>query len=962
MNQLCRRLLLFLLVLSSLCCGDAFATHLRAGEIIATRVSCTSLTFRITITVYIDTESGVQFGGANELLHFGDSTYVEVPETATVPRPDLGENMGMAQFVIEHTYSTPGRYLLRYAEPYRNGGVVNLAEPLTTLFYIESTVLIDPLLGCDNTPRLLVPPIDKACVGAAWFHNPGAYDIDGDSLSYELIEPKMGKGVNVIDYRDPDTKEFYERGGIDFNTANELGVGPPTFTMDPRTGTIVWDSPGMQGEYNIAFYIKEWRKINGVFVQLGFVERDMQIVVEDCNNLRPELEVPEDLCVEAGTLIDENILGYDPDLDDVIFNAYSEVFIVNPGATLDPSPPVYQPSAPGSPATLNFKWQTECSHIREQAYQVVFKVTDKPKAGGVKLVQFKTWNIRIVGPAPEWSSIQTDLATRSTNLAWDPYECSNAVSMQVWRRVDQYPYESPECVTGMPAFLGYTKIAEVPVGESGYVDNNGGRGLADGAQYCYRLVAVFPLPGGGESYLSRDTCLAPILADAPVITNVTVDRTDIDEGQITVKWTPPFDLDQTQFPPPYSYEVYRAEGITGTAAMTKPHPGRLADLSYVDTGINTELKMFNYRILAFDANNVRVDTSFAASSVRLEAQPQLNKIALSWVADVPWSNATEAYPKHLIYRGPEGTPEDQLELIDSVNVNLVGFHYLDSGQYKQQPLNNTTVYCYRIMTRGAYGNPNIDEPLLNFSQKLCATPNDNTPPCKPGFGSDIIAQRCDDIQNGGCGVTVFSNTINWNRPVDPVCSSDVVGYNIFVADQIDSEFILYAENVRDTFFVDAGTNERQLASFARCYKIQAVDRSGNKSELSEKFCFDNCPHYELPNVFTPNNDSYNNFFSAFGDPDTMHPDNADQDPARCAKFVQSVDFIVYDRWGKIIYQLLDSKERSIYIRWRGVDNDGKEVPAGVYYYRADVHYITVDPEKETEVLKGWVQLVRGEGN
>jgi hypothetical protein len=266
------------------------------------------------------------------------------------------------------------------------------------------------------------------------------------------------------------------------------------------------------------------------------------------------------------------------------------------------------------------------------------------------------------------------------------------------------------------------------------------------------------------------------------------------------------------------------------------------------------------------------------------------------------------------------------------------------------------------MTRGAYGNPNIAEPLLNFSQKLCAIPNDNTPPCKPDFGSDIIAQRCDDIQNGGCGVSVFSNTIHWNRPVDPVCDSDVVSYNIFVADQIDTEFILYAESVRDTFFVDASTEERQLASFARCYKIQAVDRSGNKSDLSEQFCFDNCPHYELPNVFTPNNDSYNNFFSAFGDPDAMHPDNADQDPARCAKFVQSVDFIVYDRWGKAIYQLLDSKERSIYIRWSGLDNDGKEVPAGVYYYRADVHYITVDPEKETEVLKGWVQLVRGNEN
>jgi flagellar hook assembly protein FlgD len=60
-----------------------------------------------------------------------------------------------------------------------------------------------------------------------------------------------------------------------------------------------------------------------------------------------------------------------------------------------------------------------------------------------------------------------------------------------------------------------------------------------------------------------------------------------------------------------------------------------------------------------------------------------------------------------------------------------------------------------------------------------------------------------------------------------------------------------------------------------------------------------------------------------------------------------------------VYQLKDSKERSIYIRWNGLDNDGREMPAGVYYYKADVHYITVDPNKEMEMLKGWVQLVRG---
>ena len=92
-----------------------------------------------------------------------------------------------------------------------------------------------------------------------------------------------------------------------------------------------------------------------------------------------------------------------------------------------------------------------------------------------------------------------------------------------------------ESVTGIPDYLGFIKIAEVPATQTKYTDTNGGKGLAVGARYCYRLLAVYPVPGGGESYVSRDTCLAPILADAPVVTNVTVDKTSPTAGKITVK-------------------------------------------------------------------------------------------------------------------------------------------------------------------------------------------------------------------------------------------------------------------------------------------------------------------------------------------------------------------------------------------------------------------------------------------
>lgn len=943
----------------------SFATHLRAGEITVSRVNCTSLTFNVTITVYTNTGSEIRFGEG--LLDFGDGATHTTP---TIENTDLGDGIGTVSYTVPHTYSSYGSYTISYLEPNRNGGIVNIFNSVETRFYIETNIVLDPLLGCNNSPRLLVPPIDKACIGSAWFHNPGAYDPDGDSISFQMTTPKKEKGQFVGNYRDPNNQEFY--GGRNYNESNQAGDGVPIFNIDEVTGTITWDAPGMQGEFNIAFLIKEWRKFGDKWVQMGYVTRDMQIIVEDCDNQRPELQVPQDICVEAGTEISQEIFGFDPDSDQVKIEAFSQVFSISPSRAeiKEPNPNDFQPSSPSSPARILFHWQTDCKHIKEQPYQVVFKITDKP-ATGPRLVQFVTWNITVVGPAPEWNSATLDPSGRAADLSWDTYKCANATTMEIWRRIDSFPYTPPECVTGMPEFLGFTKIAEVPITTLNFHDNNNGKGLAVAAQYCYRLVAAFPAPGGGESYVSEEICLPPILADAPVITNVSIDKTASSGGQITVKWTPPFDVDPAQFPPPYGYEIWRAEGITGDVKLEQLNPGKQADTVFVDQNdpdLNTESVVYNYRIIAFDANGGRVDTSAVASSVRLEAKPQLAKIDLVWTAEVPWSMKSEQYPKHYIYRGTPNDTDQTLVLIDSVNVNNGGFAYTDDGRFNNTPLNASTIYCYRVLTTGTYGNDRIPSPLLNYSQKICAQPNDTIPPCKPDLSVRPVS--CEErLQGTSCGFSVSNNVITWSRPTDPACANDVVSYNIYVSLKLGAEFNVLVENVRDTFYV-----HQNLTSSARCYKIEAVDRSGNKSELSEQFCFDNCPYYELPNVFTPGLDKCNQYFSAFSDRvqvdengygpcSSTVPVNLEDLRTRCARYVQAVNFRVYNRWGIEVYKYNGDifgtgGEKSIYIDWDGKDTQGVDLSEGVYYYVAEVTYDVVDPKQSVKTIKGWVHLVR----
>lgn len=976
--RLVRSSLLFRLALSTLLVSlisilQSNATHLRAGEIIVERVDCQSLTFKITVIVYTNTASTVLFGGRQgdeDLLDFGDgSAPFLIPEQPNQARPDLGPNIGIAQYEVYHTYSSSGQYTISYREPNRNEGVLNMDNSVNTRFYIETRINIDPYLGCNNTPRLLIAPIDQACPGVAFFHSPGAYDPDGDSLSYELVIPFSDTNLPVVNYRDPSDRVFYGNYGV----GNETESGPPSFTIDPYTGIIEWNSPGDLGvgEYNIAFIVKEWRRIDGVWRELGFVRRDMQIIVAECEgNERPDLILPEDTCVVAGTVLDATIFGIDPDSDSVIIEAFSEVFSVH-GGTYEPNPPILQAATPElpTPAQLQVTWTTNCSHIKEQPYQVTFKITDEP-SNGPNLVTFKTWNIRVVGPPPVWESATLNLPDRTASLDWETYECSNAEAIQVWRRVDSLGYTPDQCETGMPPSLGYELIATLPGGETTYTDTNQGEGLAYGAKYCYRLVAVFPLPKGGESIMSEEICLDPIPAVVPIITHVTIDRTSAETGQITVRWREPFDADSVAYPAPYpfKYRVYRGEGFTGPQAADPVHPGELTALEFVDNGLNTENIVYNYRIDCYDQNNVFVGSSMPASSVRLEAQSQLQQIEITWSDSVPWSNQAGEWPYHRIYRGPLGATDDQLELIDSVNVIAEGLIYVDEGQYNGVPLNENETYCYRIMTRGTYGNPEIAEPQENFSQMVCTQPSDTVPPCQVALPVAINVTDCNDPvrQAELCRPEMFINEIQWERPSDEGCQNDISYYRIYVATDPTKDFILYRET-RSTTFADD-----QLTSHAMCYKVSAVDRSGNEGELSEPVCIDNCLYYELPNVFTPNGDNCNDVFRAYsyneipigedGQPviptNVLCPFGEIADNYRCARFVEQVAFKVYNRWGKEVYTYQSGGERTIYIDWNGRDDDGADLSTGIYYYVAEVTFITSDPARRNQTLKGWVHLLR----
>ncbi len=146
------------------------------------------------------------------------------------------------------------------------------------------------------------------------------------------------------------------------------------------------------------------------------------------------------------------------------------------------------------------------------------------------------------------------------------------------------------------------------------------------------------------------------------------------------------------------------------------------------------------------------------------------------------------------------------------------------------------------------------------------------------------------------------------------------------------QLIATINNLNDTVFV----RDSLTSSVAGCYAVIAVDSFGNQS-APNVLCIDNCPEYVLPNVFTPNGDGKNDFFT----------------PILPYRFIKDIDIDIFNRWGELMFNTINPN-----INWNGNDQTtGKPCPDGVYYYVCQVHEIRVTGIK-TITLKGFVQILR----
>jgi gliding motility-associated-like protein len=249
--------------------------------------------------------------------------------------------------------------------------------------------------------------------------------------------------------------------------------------------------------------------------------------------------------------------------------------------------------------------------------------------------------------------------------------------------------------------------------------------------------------------------------------------------------------------------------------------------------------------------------------------------------------------------------------------------------YRDKELVNGNEYCYYLLAHGKYSIPEMPDPLINYSQLTCAVPVDNIPPCQPQLWVDT---DCEQV----------SNEVKLYLPYDS-CSYDAIKYFVYYTPP-SSETPLLVDSV-DCIFQDTSYFlHANLDYVVGCYYATAIDSVGNRSAPSEVVCvgYDACPVYEIPNVFSPNGDEYNNLLVPLSIRSANPKANVDR-----------IDMTIFNRWGKIMFTTNDPE-----INWDGKNqSNNQDCEEGVYYYVCDVYIITLDGEQVIP-MQGSVTIVR----
>ena len=280
-----RRFITILIILLSLCSEKSQATHAVGADL--TYQCLGGNNYRFFFTLYRDctgiavspqyTFNATSSCGDNINFQVILDSSIEVPHTCQTAITNC-DNVASPIMGVEANYYHGDIILPSVCNFWSFGispSICNRNAAITTLFpsaityclYVVATLNNDAV-QCNNSPSFSNVPVQFLCANQVQYFVQAAYDIDGDSLTYQMITPHAD-ALSDVQYV-PGLSATQPVQYIDSTIFNS------------QTGDIRFHANGAQTTV-VAIQINEYR--NGVLI--GSVERDIELIFENCTNNIP---------------------------------------------------------------------------------------------------------------------------------------------------------------------------------------------------------------------------------------------------------------------------------------------------------------------------------------------------------------------------------------------------------------------------------------------------------------------------------------------------------------------------------------------------------------------------------------------------------------------------------------------------------------------------------------------------
>ncbi len=272
---------------------------------------------------------------------------ITVTEVSPVCASQIGQTTcgtGSVPGILEYKYrgnftlpQSCSDWLFSFSHFARNNAITTVGSPGNLDLYIE-TRMNSIAAPCNSSPIFLNSPVPFVCQNSFQTYNSAAFDSDGDSLVYSLINARSAANT-VLPYLAP------------YSGTNPI-ASSPAVTISANTGTIDLAPTTLQVGV-MAIKVEEYR--NNVLI--GSVVRDVQIQVQNCGaNTAPVFSPisnltggfqPSNFRIEIcpGQNISFNISGSDADIANILTMTNNSGI---PGATFTTSGT--------NPITGTFSW------------------------------------------------------------------------------------------------------------------------------------------------------------------------------------------------------------------------------------------------------------------------------------------------------------------------------------------------------------------------------------------------------------------------------------------------------------------------------------------------------------------------------------------------------------------------------------------------------------------------------